>query len=554
VDACVSPQLSGLHHFLKDRSPILVLTTASATTQQVTMATPADPNHLGALKDITDPNDTDVLCGRGGAALRHPGNQTYRRLVNLNKGLYITCPKTEKLKISRSIVAAIREQRGRFLEKDKSGNWFDIGDKKAIEKTSQALREGQPKLRQKMAEMGGVQAAMESQYGAGGMYPDQQQQHSPVHQQLSPGAQSDLQRAIMPPPPAMQALPLDNTGVDLHAEMFQRMSLRNLHNAAQGMGMPEYANAPNYGVSPDGYRTSGGAPTQHQQHLPPDQHQQHPYGYGNGQQQVMSHQQQQQQQQQHQQQQVMMGQQAQLQQQHPYTHTATGGASQDYHSNMQPPDGGAGTMDDFDRRQVYASMKFSRPPDPYQVAPVKSGSGGGIGKYSMHSHSQVSDGMPDIHMVSSQLSLQSISSNMTTEKPIAAESSDNKRAPIKILIEGKPGVEMAKVVDHSGNNYAPWSGTTGSRLSVMSGVSGYNSIFSDLSKKIGDVSTHSMAMSEISAFDMREGAYEDDTSHTSNTGFENDAEGFENDADEDSFVQPAAATSAPKPTMDFEDL
>jgi hypothetical protein len=46
----------------------------------------------------------------------------------LNKGLYTTCLKTEKLKISRSIVAAIREQQGRFLEKDsKSGTWYDIG-------------------------------------------------------------------------------------------------------------------------------------------------------------------------------------------------------------------------------------------------------------------------------------------------------------------------------------------------------------------------------------------------------------------------------------------
>ena len=94
------------------------------------------------MKNIIDPRDNDVLCGRGGAALRHPGNQCYRRLVNLNKSLYITCLKTEKLKISRSIVAAIREQNGRFLERDaKAGVWNDIGDKKAIEKTSQALRE-----------------------------------------------------------------------------------------------------------------------------------------------------------------------------------------------------------------------------------------------------------------------------------------------------------------------------------------------------------------------------------------------------------------------------
>jgi hypothetical protein len=100
---------------------------------------PIDDDDDNRTTGITNPRDTDVLCGRGGAALRHPGNQTYRRLVNLNKGLYITCLKTEKLKISRSIVAAIREQKGRFLEKDSGtdsdgkGTWYDIGDKKAIE-------------------------------------------------------------------------------------------------------------------------------------------------------------------------------------------------------------------------------------------------------------------------------------------------------------------------------------------------------------------------------------------------------------------------------------
>ena len=112
------------------------------------------------VKDIATPLDTDVLCGRGGAALRHPGNQTYRSLVQLNKGLYISCLKMEKLKISKSIVAAIREQKGRFLEKDNNGTWYDIGDKKATEKTSQALREGQPKLKEKFEELSGNPAAM----------------------------------------------------------------------------------------------------------------------------------------------------------------------------------------------------------------------------------------------------------------------------------------------------------------------------------------------------------------------------------------------------------
>ena len=90
------------------------------------------------LRDIEDPMDVDVLCGRSGSSQRHVGTQQFRTLVNLNKGLYATCLKSEKVRISRSIVSAIREQKGRFLERDgEDGKWYDIGDKKAIEKTSQ---------------------------------------------------------------------------------------------------------------------------------------------------------------------------------------------------------------------------------------------------------------------------------------------------------------------------------------------------------------------------------------------------------------------------------
>mmetsp|Transcript_23526 Transcript_23526/g.50979 ORF Transcript_23526/g.50979 Transcript_23526/m.50979 type:complete len:201 (+) Transcript_23526:134-736(+) len=111
-------------------------------------------------------NDSDIICGRKGVALKQPGNLAYRKVVSLNKELYATCLKNEKLKISKSIVAAMREVGGRFLEredgktstsldeKDKTGDrvvWRDIGDKRAIEKTSQALREGQPKLLKKLA-------------------------------------------------------------------------------------------------------------------------------------------------------------------------------------------------------------------------------------------------------------------------------------------------------------------------------------------------------------------------------------------------------------------
>jgi hypothetical protein len=88
--------------------------------------------------------------------------------VNLNKGLYTTSLKTEKTKISRLIVASIREQRGRFLEKNKDFTWYDIGDKRAIEKTSQALRGGQKTYRPNIEEIGGTAGSlMDSQFGPG---------------------------------------------------------------------------------------------------------------------------------------------------------------------------------------------------------------------------------------------------------------------------------------------------------------------------------------------------------------------------------------------------
>lgn len=59
------------------------------------------------------------------------------------------------MKISRSVVEAVRslDPPGRFLEKDQSsGKWFDIGDKKAVEKTSQALRDGAASLRKQLSQ------------------------------------------------------------------------------------------------------------------------------------------------------------------------------------------------------------------------------------------------------------------------------------------------------------------------------------------------------------------------------------------------------------------
>jgi len=96
------------------------------------------------LTGISQPHPHDVLCGRGGSTNRHVGNANFRDLVNSNKALYVTLTKRQKMMVARSIVQAIRSQdpAGRFLQKDAvTGLWFDIGRPRALEKTSQALRE-----------------------------------------------------------------------------------------------------------------------------------------------------------------------------------------------------------------------------------------------------------------------------------------------------------------------------------------------------------------------------------------------------------------------------
>ena len=100
------------------------------------------------------PNKNDVLCGRGGTINSHPGNEQYRNLVESKKRVYLTARfKVEKRLIATSIVDQIRKMDppGRFLQKDAdSQSWFDIGEEKAREKTSQALRENSKDLRIQM--------------------------------------------------------------------------------------------------------------------------------------------------------------------------------------------------------------------------------------------------------------------------------------------------------------------------------------------------------------------------------------------------------------------
>mmetsp|Transcript_27557 Transcript_27557/g.64606 ORF Transcript_27557/g.64606 Transcript_27557/m.64606 type:complete len:672 (+) Transcript_27557:462-2477(+) len=101
---------------------------------------------------VVQPND--VLCGRGGETNHHPGNVRYRSLVKAYQKLYLLAKRRDKPKIAQCIVVSVRGVNGRFLKRMKDSKlggslvWVDVGNVKAREKTSQALREGAPDLRE----------------------------------------------------------------------------------------------------------------------------------------------------------------------------------------------------------------------------------------------------------------------------------------------------------------------------------------------------------------------------------------------------------------------
>jgi len=196
----------------------------------------------------------------------------------------------------------------------------------------------------------------------------------------------------------------------------------------------------------------------------------------------------------------------------------------------------------MDRRRVFAKMKYgvhaqhnnNNMPPPTKVGSGTSNHGhGGMPAMSQHSYG---DGMPDIHMVESTMSLLSNMSTMTegnsmitgasnvVKREEKQEGSSGKDIPVRPPF-AQPSLQQPEVVqlkDHSRDIH--WGGLlSGSRHSVMSGLSRIDdhslvgSVFSDTSGKKNN-STRSIAMSEISVLDMQcmqERENEDDDSDRS---------------------------------------
>jgi hypothetical protein len=103
----------------------------------------------------SDTSTKTTICNHThtGGTNHHPGNKVYRRMVEDKKIEYVNCKRLDKPLVALSIIKIWRGQKppGRFLKMDdKTGLWNDVGDKKAREKTSQALREKAPEIRKGM--------------------------------------------------------------------------------------------------------------------------------------------------------------------------------------------------------------------------------------------------------------------------------------------------------------------------------------------------------------------------------------------------------------------
>jgi hypothetical protein len=93
---------------------------------------------------VEEPTEFDVLFGRGGMTNSHVGNKRFRDIISLHRPDYVRAVKIEKPNVARRIVAAIRggDPPGRFMKRNPNDlMWYDVGNRHATEKTSQALRE-----------------------------------------------------------------------------------------------------------------------------------------------------------------------------------------------------------------------------------------------------------------------------------------------------------------------------------------------------------------------------------------------------------------------------
>ncbi|KAK1744629.1 hypothetical protein QTG54_005162, partial [Skeletonema marinoi] len=87
---------------------------------------------------MIEPTSGDILLGRG-----VPINKVYCEIISANAATYAASTKSDKTNMSANIVTELLNSNPprRFLEKSETGKWQEVPLKRAVTKTSQALRD-----------------------------------------------------------------------------------------------------------------------------------------------------------------------------------------------------------------------------------------------------------------------------------------------------------------------------------------------------------------------------------------------------------------------------
>jgi hypothetical protein len=101
---------------------------------------------LESSNELT-PTEHDILCGRGTSTNKHPGNISYRKMIERCKPIYRELlTKDDKRDYSKLVKEHIEQCGGRFLKKCLIlGTWVKMDDNDARKKVSQSLRESKKK-------------------------------------------------------------------------------------------------------------------------------------------------------------------------------------------------------------------------------------------------------------------------------------------------------------------------------------------------------------------------------------------------------------------------
>lgn len=92
--------------------------------------------------DPVEPRAEDVVCGRGKALNRHPGNQLMHEVVKKYKYLYRDARnQEEKAKIANKVMSAIHNNGGRLLRLNDKGQWYELDYKVGMNKIYHSIRD-----------------------------------------------------------------------------------------------------------------------------------------------------------------------------------------------------------------------------------------------------------------------------------------------------------------------------------------------------------------------------------------------------------------------------